>query len=307
VNDSTRHRLLGRFAFPAPDRPLLVELTSLTGDFNPHDHDFVETALITGGTGFHSTRQADIPLQSGDLILLAPGQWHAYRVPERLDVFNCCFGLSLLSRELTAVYSNTALSHLFSTGPTSLESRGAIVTHLEPAAFRRCLRYLRRMAAVATSDTAAQCYVEQMGFLLLYLAEVGQTLPATEALESHGSGHTHPAVIQCRNLLTEKYAHPWTLAELADAVHIAPKYLVRLFRESTGAAPMAYLARLRAERASLFLVDSDLSIAEIGHRVGWPDPNYFARRFRSLFGMTATEYRARFARHHSATGESHRE
>jgi AraC family L-rhamnose operon transcriptional activator RhaR len=28
--------------------------------------------------------------------------------------------------------------------------------------------------------------------------------------------------------------------------------------------------------------------------VGWPDPNYFARRFRSHFGLSATTFRERF-------------
>jgi AraC-like DNA-binding protein len=36
---------------------------------------------------------------------------------------------------------------------------------------------------------------------------------------------------------------------------------------------------------------SSKSIAEIGRIVGWPQQNYFARRFRSVFGMAPTAYR----------------
>jgi len=34
-----------------------------------------------------------------------------------------------------------------------------------------------------------------------------------------------------------------------------------------------------------------LRLTALGKAVGWPDQNYFARRFRSIFGMTASTYR----------------
>ena len=63
---------------------------------------------------------------------------------------------------------------------------------------------------------------------------------------------------------------------------------------------MAYLAQLRAEHAAVLLLHSDESVAAIGRAVGWPDQNYFARRFRAYYGLSATTYRKRFA-----TGAAH--
>jgi AraC-like DNA-binding protein len=34
-----------------------------------------------------------------------------------------------------------------------------------------------------------------------------------------------------------------------------------------------------------------MPIALVGKQVGWHDPNYFARRFRAAFGISAREYR----------------
>jgi AraC family L-rhamnose operon transcriptional activator RhaR len=94
-------------------------------------------------------------------------------------------------------------------------------------------------------------------------------------------------------LLEEDLARAWTLEDLADKVLLDPSYLVRLFRGATGLPPMAYLARCRAERAAGLLLKTDRSIADIGSDVGWGEPYYFARRFKSHFGMSASDYRRR--------------
>jgi AraC family L-rhamnose operon transcriptional activator RhaR len=54
---------------------------------------------------------------------------------------------------------------------------------------------------------------------------------------------------------------------------------------------MAWLARQRAEKAAVLLLTTDKAIAAIGREVGWHDPNYFARRFRAAFGISARQYR----------------
>ena len=36
-------------------------------------------------------------------------------------------------------------------------------------------------------------------------------------------------------------------------------------------------------------------MTQIGRSVGWPDQNYFARRFKAHFGLSATSYRSSFA------------
>jgi AraC family L-rhamnose operon transcriptional activator RhaR len=59
---------------------------------------------------------------------------------------------------------------------------------------------------------------------------------------------------------------------------------------------MQFLAHLRAERAAVLLLRTTRDVSVIGEQVGWNDPNYFARRFKAHFGMSATKYREKFAR-----------
>ncbi len=49
---------------------------------------------------------------------------------------------------------------------------------------------------------------------------------------------------------------------------------------------MQFLAKIRAERAAILLLRTRRDISKIGRQVGWGDPNYFARRFKSYFGTS---------------------
>ena len=95
-------------------------------------------------------------------------------------------------------------------------------------------------------------------------------------------------------LLEASIDEPWTLDRLAAAVNLAPGYLIRLFGRTAGISPMAYLNRIRAERAAGLLIETDLPIASIGATVGWHDPSHASRRFHAVFGLSPSRYRSTF-------------
>jgi AraC family L-rhamnose operon transcriptional activator RhaR len=92
-------------------------------------------------------------------------------------------------------------------------------------------------------------------------------------------------------LLEGEPARDWSLHELAGRLDVDRSHLIRLFRRRTGLTPMHWLARRRGELAAVKLLTTDAPIARIGREVGWADATYFARRFRSLFGLSPREYR----------------
>ena len=105
---------------------------------------------------------------------------------------------------------------------------------------------------------------------------------------------THPAVQHAMRLLEAGVDEPWTLDRLAALVNLAPGYLVRLFGRTAGISPMAYLNRLRAERAAGLLIETELPIATVGAMAGWHDPSHATRRFRATFGLSPSQYRTAF-------------
>src|SRR5437764_1138649 len=53
--------------------------------------------------------------------------------------------------------------------------------------------------------------------------------------------HEHPAVAEARAIVRQRLGERIGLKEMADAAHVAPEHLVRLFRGRLGTTPVRYL------------------------------------------------------------------
>jgi AraC family L-rhamnose operon transcriptional activator RhaR len=258
-----------------------------------HTHSFVEVAVVTDGAGLHVSLAGRKDLIVGDVILLRPGVWHGYEQCRGLDVYNCCFSTELLQRELGWTREDPLLGYLLWTGPYSGQRRGILTTHLDAGALQECLGHLDALDRLRYRPVSLH-RGDIVGRLALFLSCVARVV-ARDANGSPGAGETHPAVVAAMRMMETRPEHQWTLTEIAESLHLAPGYLVRLFKSATGLPPMAYLARHRVEVAAGRLLHTDQPISRIGESVGWPDQNYFARRFRAHYGMSASIYRTRFA------------
>jgi AraC family L-rhamnose operon transcriptional activator RhaR len=265
-------------------------------DVHPaHTHSFVEIAVMTGGAGVHHSLAGRRRLEIGDVVLLRPGVWHGYEECRRLDMYNCCFSAELLQRELAWTREDSLLGHLLWTGPYSGQRRGILSTRLDPDSLAECVAHLDALKQLRFRPVSLH-RGDIVGRLVLFLS--GLARAAARGLapqdEAEIGDPTHPAVVDAMRMMESRPAHPWTLTELAADLHLAPGYLVRLFKTATGLPPIAYLSRHRVELAAVRLLHSDDPINRIGESVGWSDQNYFARRFKAHYGLSASVYRARF-------------
>ncbi|MGW9131812.1 AraC family transcriptional regulator [Streptomyces sp. NPDC055681] len=263
------------------------------GGYPAHTHSFLELALVVSGDGVHDCVAGRQRIAVGDVVLLKPGVWHAYEECVGLELFNCCFSTELLRHELAWTREDPLLGHLLWTGPYSMDRRGVLGGRLDVAAMDACLPHLDALGGLRR-ETAGHHRGDVLARLLLVLSHVARAVHAGHT-DARDTAPAHPAVIQGMRLLEDRLAHPWTLSDLAEQLHLAPSYLVRLFKATVGLPPIAYLAQQRAETAARLLLHTDLPVSRIGDEVGWSDANYFARRFRAHFGLSASDYRRRFA------------
>jgi AraC family L-rhamnose operon transcriptional activator RhaR len=290
----------------------------LNSDVEPHAHDFLEIAVIGAGSGRHESSQGERVVRHGTVAVLRPGAWHAFRRTTDLVVANCCISMPGLQGQLAGLQQLPVLRDLLWTGPAARAPHGVELTQVAPEAADEAIEEITKLELelsrpgrqpgpeLATQPGARPGWEggrrsgpepgARSGRVLGRLVTVLGILADGRVGEQAEEQVVHPAVAATVARLEVAIAEAWSLDDLAQAVNLDPAYLSRLFRRHTGLSPLAFLARQRAERAAVLLAQTDLPAARVGAAVGWSDPTYFARRFRSLVGSTPTEYRNRSGR-----------
>jgi AraC-like DNA-binding protein len=74
-------------------------------------------------------------------------------------------------------------------------------------------------------------------------------------------------------------------------VNISPSHYFALFKRRTGRAPMDYFTRLRMAEARRLLDTTTSSVKEVAAVLGYDDPFYFSRVFKSVNQVAPSNYR----------------
>lgn len=143
----------------------------------------------------------------------------------------------------------------------------------------------RALAALETDET--------MPNLLRAAGAAWSVLAQLVADAAAGSqGRTEP-VRAAQSYLREHLDAPVQVGELAARVGLSTSHFAALFRKATGGGVIEYVKRLRIARASELLATTAMPVAEVARAVGYDDPFYFSRQFRSVHDCSPSEFRER--------------
>jgi AraC-like DNA-binding protein len=90
---------------------------------------------------------------------------------------------------------------------------------------------------------------------------------------------------------TQNYAENLSLSLLEEKLHLNKFYISHLFSGRLGLRFNDYINSLRVSEACRYLLNSSLSITEIGSLVGFNTPRTFNRAFIKQLGLSPSEYR----------------
>jgi len=86
------------------------------------------------------------------------------------------------------------------------------------------------------------------------------------------------------------------LADIAAAVSLSPRNLIRIFRTHLRESPRSFLIGLKMNAAKAMLMHSALNIKQIGLELGYEDQFHFSSQFKLRTGRSPRAFRLDFQR-----------
>lgn len=98
-------------------------------------------------------------------------------------------------------------------------------------------------------------------------------------------------ILRAITYIRNHYQEGVSLEEVADSLDITPEYLSTLFNREMGENFTSFLKKFRMSHAKRLLRSTDKKISDIAFEVGYSDPKYFSRVFKTEEGISPGEYR----------------
>jgi AraC-like DNA-binding protein len=154
---------------------------------------------------------------------------------------------------------------------------------------------LVRQAEIKPEGVSGHLYAETLTNALAVhlLRRYGTCRPSAGACPSKLS---KPKLRRTTAYIEAHLAQELSVTELAAVAQTSPAYFARLFRHATGQTPHQYVIMCRIECAKRLLVETEGSIIDISHQVGFTDQSYFTAVFRKHVTITPKAYRGDTAR-----------
>lgn len=83
-----------------------------------------------------------------------------------------------------------------------------------------------------------------------------------------------------------------SLNDLSSQYNYSVSRFSNLFKQKTGYAPIDYFVQMKMQKACQQLDFTSRSVKDIAFSMGFDDPYYFSKRFRTMIGMSPKKYRS---------------
>lgn len=275
--------------------PLYVEFVEAGHhpQFQWHDHDVSEIAVILSGHGTHhievENRSRHVEIRRGDVLVLHPHIMHAYSDTEDLAMVNVVFDSQKLPLPILDGYSFRYFKQFFPlNSPADPYAFLKPILHLDDGALIKVRSIIDEIQQKTVSFAPGILFETLCTFMQLLVA-LNKTDEATVSkAENHQANFQMGKAIYT---ISNEYADKLTLEYLAKSVNMSVRNFCRQFKLTTGYSPIQYLLQQRMAHAIELLLETNRAIESIAEECGFSNENYFRKMFLKMYKVSPGKYR----------------
>ncbi len=240
--------------------------------FSLHMHDYYVIGLIDQGIQSFSYRGTKYVTTKGGLLFLNPGEAHT---GEAVDGD----GFKYYALYPTVSHVKKIISDLTGRDNELPFFKNVRVDDLELA------KQLRELHSSLLDDSAPL----QSECMLICLLTSFVKRYADITFSEVPIGKEHKAIETAKEYIHANWSTGITLSQLAEITGLSRYYFLRLFSQTMGMSPHAYLESVRLIHAKQ-LIKAGLTLQNIAYAAGFSDQSHFTNRFKQYLGITPGQY-----------------
>ncbi len=255
---------------PAATKTLSFNIPPHSSCFRLHWHDRIELLRVKKGKLYVEDGKNLSVVSEGEMIIIPPKTLHrGYTLEVNADY-------NVLMFDIRSFYNETEIcKRIF---PDIFEGKIVFNTIVSNPEIIDCIDSI---CSIGNNGSLNSVYKTYQLLSLFFEKEIleYQTNPGNKIVK------------KIIHYLEKNAVQEITISTLCNQFGYTSAHICRIFRQATGLPPMTYLKFFRLEMAHNKIKTCDASISDIAAMCGFSDANYFARCFKSHFGVSPTQYR----------------
>jgi len=262
-------------------------------DYPWHYHPEFEIIFVEKSYGIRLMGNHIGNFTDGDLMFISPNLPHVWRNDKKfyegnMDLFVDVYVIQFLENALMNGFFDlpefTQVKNLFIRG-----QQGVLIHGKDHRRISELIKAVYHASGI-----------ERLILFLKTLETIAKT-PDFELLSSIGYANAitntdTERINKVMSFMMENYSRKINVQEIADLVSLNKSSFCRYFKSRTHKTCSQFLNEIRIAHACKLLLNSNMTISEIGYETGYNNISHFNRQFRLITDMTAREYVKKYFR-----------
>ncbi|MGO4540525.1 helix-turn-helix domain-containing protein [Paenibacillus sp. 2TAB19] len=238
---------------------------------NWHYHKQLELLLVLGGELDVYVEEEHFHLASGDVVLIGASELHRDRSIGVLDYI-------VLQFDLEQFYDQSTIPYMRYFSETQMPlSKANYIFHLNHTIKQQTASLAKEILEEATrKDTGYELAVSILIKQILLLLLRGDSRKVLTLQEDFDRTRLRPVLDYIETHLTDRIQ----VEEVCKIANMSYYYFVKYFKKTIGLSFTEYVNYRKVKWAERILLTKDLSISEVGERIGMPNMAHFYKMFK---------------------------